>query len=204
MFLPSFSMVTQNGGELPAFSSNPSCQHYLFMKIFFASCRYDHLDPKRGSSFEHENFYHALAGMPGVTVTEFPFEDVLVKGRREFNENLRAAAEREKPDLVFCFPYSDELEPATLAALKKQTTTLAWFADDSWRFYNYSQFWARHFSWAVTTYASMPERYRRAGQPNVIVSQWAADTVAYHPTAARGSGPDVSFVGAWTRPRARI
>jgi spore maturation protein CgeB len=188
------------------------------MKIFYAGGEYDHYDPKRGPSFEHENFYVPLERFckknSGSEIVYFPFERILengggAQGRRKFNENLIEAARREKPDLLFVFPYSDELEPTTLEALKKETTTVAWFADDSWRFYNYSKFWARHFSWAVTTYSHMPALYARAGQPNTIRSQWAADTEAYRPADTRdakatSAGPDVAFVGSWSRPRARI
>ena len=183
----------------------------LSMKIFYAGCEYDHFDPKRGRSFEHENMYVPLAAYPGATVTYFPFERILeggdlARGREKFNKDLIEAVQREKPDLLFVFPYSDELEPATLDALKQHTRTVAWFADDSWRFYNYSKFWATHYSWAITTYSWMPPLYRAAGQPNVIRSQWAADTARYKPALVeRGeSGPDVSFVGSWSRPRAEI
>jgi hypothetical protein len=187
------------------------------MKIFYAGCRYDHFNPKRGASFEHENFYLSLCNLPGVVVTYFPFEQILETerekpgfGRRRYGEELLAAVKRERPDLVFVFPYSDELSPALLDELARNVMTLAWFADDSWRFYNYSKFLARHFTWVVTTYSYLPELYRvRAGQSNVIRSQWGVDTEVYKPSvpgagASDAPRPEVSFVGGWTRPRAQI
>ena len=177
------------------------------MRIFYAGCQYDHYDSKRGFSFEYENFFSSLSAYPGVTVTYFPFERILEVGRKKFGDELIELVQRDKPDALFVLPYSDELEPAILEALRKYTKTIAWFADDSWRFYNYSKFWAKHFSWVVTTYSYMPPLYVRAGQPNVIRSQWAADTKAYYPMESRpefGPSPDVSFVGGWSRPRERI
>jgi spore maturation protein CgeB len=180
------------------------------VKIFYAGCEYDHFDPKRGLSFEYENFYQSLKDIPGAEVSYFPFEEILRVGRKKFNDGILAAVRRERPDLVFFSPYSDELDVGVLEQLKKETTTIAWFADDSWRFYNYSKHWAKHFSWAVTTYSYMPPLYARAGQPNVVRSQWAANIKAFMPAdptsdfAKAGVRPDVSFVGGWSRPRARM
>jgi spore maturation protein CgeB len=176
------------------------------MKIFYAGAEYDHFDPKRGTSFEHENFYTSLKAYPSAEVTYFKFERILEIGREKFNAEILAAARREKPDLFFAFMYSEELDPAMLAELKKETRTMAWFADDSWRFYNYSKFWAKHFTWAITTYSYMPALYKAAGQPNVIRSQWAANTAHYKPRSksALAEVPDVAFVGGWSAPRGQI
>jgi spore maturation protein CgeB len=167
------------------------------MKIFYAGVRYDHYDQKRGLSFEHNNFYLSLASYPDATVRYFEFDRILEVGKQKFYEELLHAAKEEKPDVVLFFMYSDELNKETLKELKKYTTTIAWFADDSWRFYSYSKFWAKHFTWAVTTYSWMPELYRKAGQPNIIRSQWAANTSVYEPQP-RAEAPAVSFVGGKT------
>lgn len=177
------------------------------MKIFYSGCQYNYYDPKKGLSFEHENFYASLKGIPGVELRYFPFERVLEVGRRAFNQEILEAIKNERPDLLFVFMASDEFEKPVLKEIKKYTTSLAWFADDSWRFYNYSRVWAPHFTWAVTTYSWMPELYKKIGQPNVIRSQWAANTAVYRPQEKRISEQDrpaVSFVGGWTKPRARI
>ena len=110
------------------------------MKIFFAGLEYDHYDPKRGKSFEYTNFYLSLKAFPNAEVVNFPFDSILTTGKRKFNDDLLEEVKKQKPDLLFVFMYSDELSVATLKELKKYTTTLAWFADDSWRFYNYSKF----------------------------------------------------------------
>jgi len=177
------------------------------MKIFYCGIQYDLYDQRRGLSFEHENFYVSLANMAGATTRYFPFDDILTKGRRQWNADLLAAAKDERPDLIFCFMLSDEFEPGVLRQLKAVAPTLAWFSDDHWRFDNYSSLWARHFSWVATTYSKAPGRYRRIGVDNVVRSQWAANTGLYAPTKAMpvmAQRPDVAFVGGRTKPRDRI
>jgi spore maturation protein CgeB len=170
------------------------------MKIFYSGLQYDHYDKRRGLSFEHNNLYLSLAAYPGAEVKYFPYDHILDVGKDRFNEELLEQVKKEQPNLVFFFMYSEELDIATLKELKKYTTTIAWFADDSWRFYNYSKFWAKHFTWAVTTYSWMPALYKKAGQPNVIRSQWAANTATYKPTHSNNA-PDVAFVGGKTASR---
>lgn len=175
------------------------------MKILYLGVEHDRLDPKRGFSFEHQNFYNGLRNIPGCDVAYLPLERAADLGRKRFNRELLEKTELEKPDLIFCFMYSDELDPAALEALKKKTVTLAWFADDHWRFWNYTRRYAPRFSWAVTTYAKAVPLYRRIGAANVIHSQWGANLALYRPaTVPAARTGDVSFVGGWSRPRAKI
>lgn len=177
------------------------------MHIFYCGLHYNYYDPQRGESFEHCTFYPSLARLPGVTVTYLSFDRILEIGRKRWNEELLEKAKREKPDVLFAFMFSDEFEPQALAEMKRYTTSVAWFADDSWRFWNYSRIWAPRFTWVVTTYSWMPELYRKVGQPNVIRSQWAADTAVYKPTLNSQpsmSNPDVSFVGSWSKARQKL
>lgn len=175
------------------------------MKIFYSGLQYNYYDPKKGSSFEHENFYSSLRALAGVSLKYFPFERILEVGRRAFNEEILDAVKKERPDVFFVFAFSDEFDKKILDEIKKHTTSVVWFADDNWRFYNYSRYWAPHFTWAVTTFSYMPELYRRIGQPNVIRSQWAASADLCRNRGVNGeSQPDVSFVGIRTAPRAKI
>ena len=171
------------------------------MKILFASLENDKYDPKRGKSFEYHNFYLQLKDLPHQ-VEYFPFDRILEVGKDKFNEELLAKVEELKPDLFFAFMYTDEFDPVVLDKIKNRTTSVAWFSDDSWHFWNYSRIWAKHFSWAITTYSWMPEIYRKHGQPNVIRSQWGANTDVYKPSLIPESDrPEVTFVGGWSRPR---
>lgn len=173
------------------------------MKILFTGLEYDRYDPARGNSFEYVNFYGALKKLPGVEVSFASFQDALALGRIGFNEKLVAQAERERPDLVFAFMYTDELLPEYLAKLQQVAPTLAWFSDDHWRFDNYSRHYARHFSWVATTYSKAVERYHTIGQRNVIRSQWFCNTDVYYPLPI-SQEIDVSFVGLRNYGRAQI
>jgi len=176
------------------------------MKIFYTGVQYNYYDPRRGSSFEHNNFYASLKRLSGIEVSYFPFERILQVGKLQFNQELLETVKREKPDLLFVFMVSDEFDPRVLDEIRRHTTSVAWFADDNWRFYNYSRIWAPLFTWAITTYSWMPELYRKIGQPNVIRSQWAADVHTYKPVSSVkiGKRPEVTFVGGWSNPRARL
>jgi len=173
------------------------------MKIFYAGCEYENYDPKRSHSFEHENFYLSLKNMKGMDVVYFPFERIIEIGKAKFNEEIIAAAERERPDLFFVFMYTDELEPRILKKFKEITKTIAWFADDYWRFWNYSRHWPPYFSYVVTTYSRAAEWYKVAGYSNIILSQWACNTALYKPIEAK-KDIEVSFIGQYKSGRAKV
>ncbi|MBI2888543.1 MAG: glycosyltransferase [Candidatus Liptonbacteria bacterium] len=184
------------------------------MKIIYAGIRKDQYDEnRRGFTFEYNNFYLTLKGMSeissnsegaGVEVIEYPFDAIVRVGKRRFNDDFLALAAREKPDVVFIFPYTDEFEERTLDELKKHTTTLAWFADDHWRLWNYSRFLAPHLSWAVTTWSKAPEEYARYGISNIIRSQWACNPRMWHPVEVPAKDIEVSFIGQRNSARTRI
>ena len=106
------------------------------LKIVYAGIRNENYVPERSPSFEYTNFYETLHGMPGTEVIEYPYDTILQVGRKRWNQELLSLAKKEKPDMLFAFMYTDEFEPAALDALKEMATTVAWFADDYWRFWN--------------------------------------------------------------------
>jgi len=175
------------------------------MKVFYLGLQKENYDPKRGFSFEYHNFYLTLAHMAQITVKEFPYERIPQVGRLRFNEELAESVKRERPDLVFAFMYTDELLPETLDYIRKDLSvpTVAWFADDYWRFWNYSRRYARHFSHVVTTSREAIEWYKRYGFSNIILSQWACNTTTYAPRALP-QDLDVSFVGQRKSARAKV
>lgn len=175
------------------------------MKIVYAGIRHEGYNPARRDSFEYVNFYLTLKGMKGVEVFEHPCDRIFEVGKKKFNEELLDMVRREKPDLLFVFMYTDELDPAVLKEIKETTATksVAWFADDYWRFWNYSKHWPPYFTYVVTTYSKAVEWYRAAGHENVILSQWACNTGAYKPVDVP-KGVDVSFVGQRKSGRVRI
>ena len=180
------------------------------MKIIYSGLQFNNYKNSEGLSFEHNSFYLGLKSYPNAEVIYFPFDRILEIGKERFNQEILEAVKREKPDIFFAFMLSDEFEPDILKEIKKYTVSLAWFADDSWRFYNYSRFWAPYFTWAVPTYSWMPELYKKIGQPNIIRSQWAANTDIYRPISnfqypiSNTEQPNVVFIGLWKKPRERI
>ena len=175
------------------------------MKIVYAGTRFNSYDPQGGHTFEFQNFLKTFQAMPGVEVFEHPFDRILEVGKDKYNEELFELVSRVRPEMLFVFMYTDELDPATLDRIKNETKTktVAWFADDYWRFFNYSKRWAPHFSNVVTTYSKAVDWYRAAGFSNVILSQWACNTATYRPVDVP-KDIDVSFVGQRKSGRAVI
>ncbi len=172
------------------------------MKIVFSSLEHDGYDPRRGKSFEYNNFYRQLVAL-GHVVHFASFGRVVAADRETFNRELLELVQTVRPDVFFGFLYTDEFEPAVLDKIKALVPSVGWFSDDHWRLENYSRFYASHFTRAVTTWSKAPEEYAHYGITNVIRSQWACNTADYHPLET-AQDIDVSFVGMHTAHRARI
>jgi len=178
------------------------------IKIVYAGLREvypgDRYNPQRGFTFEYSNFYLNLKRLPQYEVVEYPYDSIVEIGRIKFNERLLDLIRKEKPDVFLAFMYTDELDADILKKIKESgVVSIAWFADDYWRFFNYSRRWPPYFSWIVTTYSKAFEWYRAAGFENIIRSQWACDTSFYKPLDLP-KDMDVSFVGQYKPPRGRV
>ncbi|MBI4095126.1 MAG: glycosyltransferase [Candidatus Liptonbacteria bacterium] len=175
------------------------------IKILYTGLERENYDPNRGLSFEYTNFYSTLKNMPGILVTEFPFDPIVKKGRKKWNSELIQLLKERKPDVLFAFMYTNELDFDTLRFIRKETNTksVAWFADDYWRFWNYSKYWPPYFDLAVTTYSKALAWYGKRGCKNVILSQWACNTNLYKPVDVPKDF-EVSFVGQWKPQRAGV
>ncbi len=166
------------------------------MQILYVAMKYDYGIPEQGLSFEHENFHDTLIHM-GYDILYFDFMSLYQEfGREEMNRRLWATVKSEKPDLLFCFLYKEELDRDVMRRITEETgtPTLNWFADDHWKFDNYSRFWAPCFTWSVTTANSALPKYAAIGYTHVIKSQWACNHYSYR----KLNLPllyDVTFVG---------
>jgi spore maturation protein CgeB len=165
------------------------------LKILYTAMKYYYGKPAQGYSFEHENFYSTLVNMP-YEIIYFDFMTIHQElGHEGMNQALIELAINEKPDLLFCFLFGNQIDYATIAAISQMgIITLNWFADDHWKFESYSQYWAPHFTWVVTTAQSALPKYSALGYTNVIKSQWACNTITYQKMEL----PliyDVTFVG---------
>jgi len=170
------------------------------MKILYIGTKYDYGDPRRGFSFEHYNFYESLVAMDGGKhdIVYFPFDEVMREmGREEMNKKLIETVHREKPVLCFFFLFTDEILKETIKTItdKSGATTFNWFADDHWRFDNFSKYYAPYFHYVSTTDSLAPEKYKKLGYNNVIKTQWACNNRTYKPVVDAKLKYDVTFVG---------
>lgn len=176
------------------------------MKIVYCALKFDYGKPERGYSFEHYNFYGSLEAMDQRQheITYFPFDEKLrEKGREEMNHELLRVVKELKPDLCFFFLFTDEIFPETIKKISEMCPTVNWFADDHWRFYNFSRHYAPAFHWIATTDSKAPERYRKCGYKNIIKTQWACNPALYHPVSGDYRA-EVSFVGQKHSDRGKI
>jgi len=174
------------------------------MKIVYSALKYDYMDSKRGLSFEHSNFLEPLKSFANGGFIYYPYDEIVNIGKKEYNKTLLEIIKREKPDIFFAFMFTDELNFEVLDEIKKYTISIAWFSDDHWRLWNYSRYYASHFTCVVTTWSEAQEIYAYYGIKNVIHSQWAVNPNTWRPIEECKHTVDVSFVGQMTPARQRI
>jgi len=175
------------------------------MKLLYVAPKYDYGKYERGFSFEHYNFFDTLLNM-GNDIIYFDYMDILKKvGKPQMNDLLLDVFRKEKPDLMFVFLFEYELDPKIISQISKsgKAVTLNWFADDHWRFDNYSRYWAPHFNWIVTTDFEAISNYQSTGYENAILSQWACNHFLYK-NLEQEPKYDVSFIGQAYGNRRRI
>ena len=155
----------------------------------------DYGDLSRGPSFEETNFRSALEGMGHELVTFDFMAEKKAHGKAEMNRRLLVAAREASPDLSFFVLFEDEIDPETIRAVGGAGgPTVNWFADDHWRFDDYSSRYAPALDFSVTTDRDAVPKYRAIGCDGVILSQWACNRYAYD-RRARELAYDVTFVG---------
>lgn len=158
--------------------------------------RHEYGDPSRGLSFEESNFRSSLEGMDH-RLTAFDF---LGRARRggvaRMRSDLIDLAAEAKPDLAFFVLYTDQLDTKTIEAVGQAGAcpTVNWFADDHWRFEDFTRHMAPAFDLAVTTDPDSLPKYQLLKDTRVHLSQWACNRYAYG-RATTELGHDVTFVG---------
>jgi spore maturation protein CgeB len=151
------------------------------MHILYIAMRHEYGDPGRGLSFEETNFRSSLEGM-GHRLTTFDFMGrVRAVGTERMRAELVACAAEARPDLAFFFLFTDQLDPATITAVGHSggCPTVNWFADDHWRFENFTRHMAPAFDLAVTTDEDSLAKYALLADTRVHLSQWACNRYAY-------------------------
>jgi spore maturation protein CgeB len=166
------------------------------MRVLYVAMRWDYGDPARGLSFEETNFRSALEGM-GNDVVAFDFmERERVVGRERMQAELIETASAAQPDVVFCCLFTDQLDVPAIERLRAaaKAPVVNWFADDHWRFDDFSQHLAPAFDLAVTTDPDAIPKYRALGYERAFLSQWACNKYAYK-KVSDAVEHDVTFVG---------
>ncbi|HEY5454719.1 MAG TPA: glycosyltransferase [Acidothermaceae bacterium] len=163
------------------------------MRILFVAPLYDYGVRTRGYGFEYYNFFESLVAM-GHDVSYFDVH-AHAAGDAATSALVKTAIDT-RPDLLFACLFRDELDPAGVRQISESgaTVTFNWFCDDHWRFDSFSAAWAPSFNFVSTTAESALPKYRAAGIPHVLKTQWGAATHRYRPTH-RPLTYDVTFVG---------
>lgn len=176
------------------------------MKILYAAFKYDYADKRRGLSYEYVNFLDTLSRMYGNDIIYFPVDEKIMEfGYAGMNKTLLDTVKIEKPNILFCNLFTNEIQPKTIKYIteKTKTITLNWFFDDQWRFDNFSRFWAPFFDWVTTTDPEVPAKYKKIGYDNVIKTTWAANQHIYKPQKG-DLKYDVTFVGSCHANRKKV
>lgn len=169
-------------------------------RVLYVAMKYDYGNKYRGLSFEEKNFHDALRRYPGIEVIPFDFMTLSQRyGVARMSEMLVDTVIKEKPDLLFSVLYNETADPTheSIHYITYHTNTLTclWMCDDHWRFEDWSQYWAPHFSYVVTTASSALPKYERLGYKHkVIKSQWACNHHLYVPYDIPQDN-DVTFIG---------
>jgi len=146
-------------------------------------------------SYEYHNFQRPLEKM-GHAVLPFDFlASMRVLGREGMNRELLEVVRREKPELVFFVPHTNQFIPEIVDEIGKHAITLGYLFDDMWRI-EYSRFWARHFNFITTSDVNGLHKFRDVGFTNVIYSPFACNHEVYR----KENLPklyDVTFVGQY-------
>lgn len=171
------------------------------MKILLVTLQYSYGIPDRGTDTISEFGFRQSFESLGHVVLPF-YYDPYLNDPAPLQDALLSAARRAKPELIFFLTYKDHFYPKTLDILNSEFTTVAWFGDDTWRFPSYTSRYAKHYTYSVTTDKFSALRYTSAGQPKVILSQWAAIPIPDPPSELAECTFDVSFVGRHTPERA--
>jgi spore maturation protein CgeB len=175
------------------------------MNVLYVGMRHEYGDPSRGLSFEENNFRSSLEGM-GHAVTAYDFMERAARdGVTQMRGDLVSAAAEIQPDLAFFFLFTDQLDVATIEAVGRagHCPTVNWFADDHWRFEDFTRHFAPAFDLAVTTDADSLAKYRSLADTRVHLSQWACNRYAYGKVTEELKH-DVTFVGQPHGDRKRI
>jgi spore maturation protein CgeB len=114
-----------------------------------------------------------------------------------------------KPDLLFCiltgeehFGYSEPWATIAEETKKGSVKTFNWFADDSWRWENWSSKVYQNFFACSTTEIDCVQKYKDLGYENIFYTNWHANPDLYSDLKVVKKF-DISFIGSLYDDRAQ-
>ena len=155
------------------------------LRILYVAMEYDYGKHQNGQSFEHTNFYSSLVNA-GHRVTHYDFFERASKiGKKRMREEFVTFSGSDDYDLVFLFLFTDEIDSTTIEKVREVSgaPVVNWFADDHWRFDDFTSHLGSSLDLCVTTDPDSLEKYERAGIDQVFLSQWACNQYLYKPVA---------------------
>jgi len=168
------------------------------MKVLCVFGKHQYGEPSRGLGTEYAAFMPAIKNL-GHDVVHFElWNRTHHSDYGKLNQALLSTVERERPEVMFSVQLNYEIWIETLLAIKDAgyTATLCWTTDDSWKYREVSRFIGGFYHAMTTTYEEALPLYQRDGIRNVLLTQWAANSVYLRePLPARECRHEVTFVG---------
>jgi spore maturation protein CgeB len=170
------------------------------MKILHVSMQFDYGDSRRAESYEYNHFLPSLKRLT-EHVDFFDYMQLQKDlGTAQMNLKLLNLVKENDYTVAIISLYTDQLHPDTIQELRKYTTTLCFFHDDTWR-REFVREWAPRFDWFTSSDAMCKSKYAAMGLTHVIYFPFGVNEQVYKPHGLEFIH-DVSFVGQWHPHRA--
>jgi spore maturation protein CgeB len=169
------------------------------VKVLCVFGKYQYGDPSRGIGTEYAVFVPALKRLGHEVVHFESWDRRCYSSYAELNRVFLETVERELPDVLLAVQLNYEIWLETLQSGQAlgDVATICWMTDDSWKYREVSRFIGNAYHAVTTTYPEVVPKYYRDGIPNVLLTQWAANSeTLQEPLAAIDCQYRVSFVGA--------
>ncbi|MBW4665955.1 MAG: glycosyltransferase [Cyanomargarita calcarea GSE-NOS-MK-12-04C] len=169
------------------------------MKVLCVFGKYQYGDPTRGIGTEYAAFVPALERLGHQVIHFDSWEKTKFANYAELNQALLQIVEQERPDVMLTIQRDYEIWLETLQIIQSRgdVATISWTTDDSWKYREVSRFIGTAYHAMTTTYSDCVPKYHQDGIPNVLLTQWAANSeMLQQPLPASQCRYQVSFVGA--------
>ncbi len=165
------------------------------MKILVVCMRNAYGNPSRELSYEYFNFFQVLAEN-GHEVDLYDYgTEIRSLAKDAMNLKLLDLVKNSPPKLVIFSLFTNQFDPAVVNELRKFTTTMCFFHDDTWRV-EYSRYWAGQFDYFTTPDFYGVVKYKELGLTQAIYFPFGCNEKIFRKLNIPKKY-DVSFVGGW-------